>query len=60
MNALTQAFANIIGYNRAIEAVVQKNYGAALKRNASGSWNCKLSYRTHQALMADGYIKFNG
>jgi hypothetical protein len=47
MNALTQAL-NKAGF--------QAPKNAAFK----SGWNAKLSYRTHQALLKDGYTKFSG
>lgn len=40
-------------------ALVRAGFKAP-KVNNNTTWNAKLSYRTHQALLKDGYTKFSG
>jgi hypothetical protein len=55
MNALTQAFYNACTNNPKVFALVERN-----DNRLKTGWNAKLSYRTHQALLKDGYSKFSG
>lgn len=47
MNAITQAFANA-------------GFPVFKRETFKAGWNAKLSYRTHQALVAEGYTRFTG
>lgn len=59
MNAMTRAF--LIPLNgRNIKGDLGQKIANAKGGRFKEGWNCKLSYRTHQALVADGYTRFTG